>query len=341
MDSYRIAIVGSGTIAIATAILFSDLPNTAVTLFSDQVHSRNAKLQPQKSFAISKGTISVLSKLGIWRLIKEHAFGYNKMRVSGLSQTGQRHFLDIDAQELSETYLGFIIREEHLLGGLRNRLNDLSITQQHVQYKKEHYGDSYKLFSSYDLCIIADGRADELIRFVSPNPSTKNYEQHAVVCDIQTDTKIDLKALQSFTSYGPLALLPTSDYSYSLIWSLENSHASEIIHWKDEVLLTYVSEAFGAEVPQRMEVSCRHMFPLSYYHASHYYRESFVLLGDAAHRLHPLAGQGLNLGFSDISSLYINLNKGINNRWKLDFFLLLNGYHRERRKENLKLLFMI
>jgi 2-octaprenyl-6-methoxyphenol hydroxylase len=338
MPLHKIVVVGSGAIAMTTAILLDNLPNVEVVLIANEKNKLPKKMKPERCFAISKGSISVLKKSGIWDQLSPLAFGFTAMRISGKSNPDQLHFLNINAQDIGETHLGCILREGILIDALFEQLKNLNVKRKDMAYLDKHNNNIKPLLAEYDLCIIADGRAEELINWVSPKQSIKDYNETALVCDVYTSTPLKPVAIQDFTSYGPLALLPSSQYSYSLIWSLENQQFSDLINWSDDDLIKFLNDTFRGDIPPIKELSKRSSFPLFRYHAGQYFRENFVLIGDAVHRIHPLAGQGLNLGFSDLVALYDSLLTTTHRHWMLAETKMLKRYERERRKENTKII---
>ena len=338
MRLQKILVVGSGAIAMATAILLDSLSNVEVVLVANKNNEPVDKATPERCFAMSKGSISVLKKAGLWDRLSPLVFSFSTIRVTGKSSSDQDCTLDIDAQDFGETHLGCILRETILLDALFSKLENLNVKRKNIPYLDKQNNTIKLLLAEYDLTIVADGRAEELIKWVSPKQSIKTYNETALVCDVYTSTPLKPVAMQNFTSYGPLALLPSSQNSYSLVWSLENQKFTDLIDWGDDELIKFLNDTFGGGIPPIKELSKRSSFPLFRYHAEQYFREKCVLIGDAAHRIHPLAGQGLNLGFADLMALY-NILLATNHRdWMLSETKMLKRYECERRKENTKVI---
>ena len=158
------------------------------------------------------------------------------------------------------------------------------------------------------LLVAADGDDSVVRRLSGVRIKQRNYEQSAVIANIATDKPHNNQAFERFTDSGPLALLPMAATEneknrYSLVWTVNSSEQDEMMSWSDEEFLKKLKERFGSRAGEFISVSKRHTYPLALMRAREHVRERLAIIGNAAHTLHPVAGQGFNLGLRDVAAL--------------------------------------
>ncbi|XP_040831240.1 ubiquinone biosynthesis monooxygenase COQ6, mitochondrial [Ochotona curzoniae] len=222
------------------------------------------------------------------------------------------------------------------------------------------------------LLIGADGHNSVVRQAAGIRNVSWNYDQSAVVATLHLSEATENNvAWQRFLPSGPIALLPLSDTLSSLVWSTSHDHAAELVHMDEEEFVDAVNSAFWSDANHtdlidsagallqhaiallrparvsarqlppsvaRVDAKSRVLFPLGWGHAAEYVRPRVALIGDAAHRVHPLAGQGVNMGFGDVSSLVQHLSSAAFNGKDLGSMSHLTGYETERQRHNTALL---
>jgi 2-octaprenylphenol hydroxylase len=187
---------------------------------------------------------------------------------------------------------------------------------------------------SCKLLVGADG-ASSLVRDIAGvDLKRSSYQQSAIVCTVGTEQSHAETAWQCFLPGGPLAFLPLGDGRSSIVWSLDESQVAEMISLDDDAFCQKLEKAFEFQLGAVVSVSERACFPLTHGHVDHYVQQGLVLVGDAAHTIHPLAGQGVNLGFLDAACLADVLLRAVraNRQWYAKH--TLRKYERARKGEN-------
>jgi 2-octaprenylphenol hydroxylase len=185
------------------------------------------------------------------------------------------------------------------------------------------------------LVVGADGSASPSRTMAGIEATGHEYGQSAVVCHVRTEKPHGETARQRFLPDGPLALLPLADGRSSIVWSTTPEQAAELIAMDDAAFLAQLSRAADKVLGEVTETSRRFAFPLRIQNASHYVRERYALVGDAAHTVHPLAGQGVNLGFLDAAALAEVILDALADDRDPGERRVLRRYERWRKGENL------
>jgi 2-octaprenylphenol hydroxylase len=179
--------------------------------------------------------------------------------------------------------------------------------------------------------MIADGANSPTRKKLDVPLTTWSYNQEALVATVSTEKPHQKTAYQVFNPDGPLAFLPLSNPNHcSIVWSTKPSRAQNLLKLNDDAFSSQLTQAFAERLGQVRLESARHQFPLQMRHVKHYVGKNWVLLGDAAHTIHPLAGLGLNVGLADISSWLHHLDSS-KSKGHLTSMNLLRAYQRERK----------
>jgi 2-octaprenylphenol hydroxylase len=187
------------------------------------------------------------------------------------------------------------------------------------------------------LVVGADGADSPSRRLAGIGTAGWNYDQRAVVTHVRTEHPHRGTAWQRFLASGPIAFLPLADGRSSIVWTTTPNHAQKLVDCEAEQLATELGDAIGGVLGKISVAGPRAQFPLRLTHALSYCRERFVLVGDAAHAVHPLAGQGVNLGFLDCAALVETLHKEFTVSGSPAAFAelrTLRRYERWRKSEN-------
>ena len=250
--------------------------------------------------------MSFLKELDAWNVISKTAFEYNQIKVWDQEGTG---FIDFNVNELEKNIpnIGFIVKE----GDIQNSLLSLVSHSKDLLWScnlekiEKINGDIHCETSKGKLetkiLIGADGIQSSVRNLSSISSRTWSYNQTAIVANFsvpQTDPCIR----QTFTSVGPLALLPMNETELTLIWSIDDTKVYDYLGMNEDDFINEIHRSFGEKLPE-IKSQQKTVIPLKHLSAKTFARGNVFLVGDAAHHIHPLAGLGLNAGIGDVKSL--------------------------------------
>ncbi len=301
-------------------------------------------------FAIAPAGRAILEACGGWNTLPPGmAAPYERMRVW---QAGSTPFgagsIGFDAADSGTPDLGHIVDHDWLRLGLWNALGDpaggqvdLLTASPPVGLEARPEAMTVRLADGTDLgarlLVGADG-ADSWVRTELQLPTTgRDYGQLAVVAHVSSERPHERTAWQCFTPGGPVALLPLADGRSSIVWSCFEPEAEEILDLTDDAFGARLTTATGHVLGNLRATTPRRALPLAARHTHRYTGARFALIGDAAHQIHPLAGQGINLGLLDVAALAGTLAAHLRGTRLADpgDALVLRRYERWRKGANL------
>lgn len=347
---FDLVIVGGGLIGITLANLVAqNSPRLNIALvdagFTNLEEPRTDGYDP-RVVALSKASEKILSDLQLWpAILDKRACAYDEMFVWDGEGTGKIHFKshDVDADNLGHT-----IENSVLLSTLYKNLENSGKTAFYLGRKVEAFENRDHLSHitldnddvlSAPLIVAADG-ANSQIRALAGFAINKwDYGHSAIVTTVETQKSHQFTAWQRFTEDGPLAFLPLGEAGMenhcSIVWSIKHKTAEEMMLLDDDVFCRQLSRAFEYKLGHVVRADKRLSFPLTQRHAKRYVAPGVVLVGDAAHTIHPLAGQGANIGFYDVKVLAEEIERAIKRRLPLSDISLIKRYERRRQPHNL------
>lgn len=288
--------------------------------------------------ALSIASQHILENLGVWQQLQDwRTSPYEQMLVWDAGGTGK---IEFDAAEASELALGHIT--ENAL--VQRALFEASEQKDNIQWfcpasLQGFVADKDEVIVTLDtgeillaqLIVGADGANSKVRDLAGIKLRSRDYNQQAIVANVETTLAHEKTARQRFLPDGILAFLPLADGRCSIVWSSDKACAEHLMGLNDDTFKTELSEVFEHTLGEIISTTKRAAFPLTGRHVETYIKPRVVLVGDAAHTVHPLAGQGVNLGFLDIAELS---NLLLNAERDLGSLHLLRKYERARAGEN-------
>ncbi len=355
IEKFDLVIAGGGIVGATLACLLDEL-ELRVALVEQRLPEegelafRGAELRfDARVSALNESSRQVLGDVGVWSGIRAaRCCDYREMQVWDAEGTGSIHF---SAAALGAESLGTIVENSIVLAELYERLRgqeNLSIVSPFTSAALETgaggevvlVGESGRRLQA-GLLVGADGGNSAVRRLAKISSAEWEYGQSALVTTVRTARSHELTAWQRFLETGPLAFLPLaaaeeSEFRHSsIVWSTLPDEAEELVQMPDEQFRARLAAAIEHRLGDVEWSDRRYSFPLRQRHADSYVKDNIVLAGDAAHTIHPLAGQGVNLGVRDVAVLAEEIRAGLAAGRLLNDPVVLRRYERRRKIDNL------
>lgn len=320
--AYDVVIVGGGMVGASFACALGHaLSNSKLSILVVESAEQHAPASMQPSFdarstALSYGSSKIFSGIGLWEKLSKSVTPILEIQVSDKGHFGSAR---ITSAEQGVEALGYVV-ENHDLGVCLNaQLCDSSTVQllQPAVIEKAvptEIGMSLQIAAGGQTCtvtskllVLADGGKSPVCRQLGITHREEPYEQQALITNIAFELPHKNIAFERFTDTGPLAVLPLAAVDDlqrgSLVWTLGNDQVAEYLDVREQELVKRLQERFGNRLGKIQHIGNRYCYPLSLSIATEQIRPGLVLLGNVAHTLHPVAGQGLNLALRDARTL--------------------------------------
>ena len=292
-----------------------------------------------RAIALAEGTCQQLAAINLWPALRDCATPITHVHVSDRGHAG---FVTLNAEDYGVAALGNVV-ELHDVGqrlfallkrapGVTLRcpakVNHVSRSQQQVTVTL----DSGEQLEGA-LLVAADGARSPLAASCGIQWQTDDYQQIAVIANVSTQLPHHGRAFERFTQYGPLALLPMSGGRCSLVWCHPREQQAQVDSWSADEFLRQLQSAFGWRLGKFTQVGQRVSYPLALQTATQHINHRLALVGNAAQTLHPIAGQGFNLGLRDVMSLAETLATAQRQQQDVGAFAVLQHYQQRRQPD--------
>lgn len=333
-------IAGGGVVGAASALALAEAGlEVALVEGREPAHWR-ASQADLRVYAFAPDNAALLDRLGVWSQVRAaRAQPYRRMRVWDAGGGGE---LDFDADSFAREQLGWIVENDLLVdrlwaalavAGVRlhcpARLQELEQDEAGVKIRLD---DGARIEAA--IAIAADGAESTLRTLAGLRVARHDYQQRGVVAFVETEQPHQDTAWQRFLASGPLALLPFSSGRSSIVWTLPDVEAMRVLALDEASFGRELTLAFGGRLGAVRPVSARAAFPLRRQLVDNYVAGRVLTLGDAAHVVHPLAGQGVNLGLRDVAALRATVLDARERRTDWATPHRLRRWARQRRSDN-------
>jgi 2-octaprenylphenol hydroxylase len=340
MTHYDVIIVGGGMVGSTLAVALSQQSSLNIALIEANALPQaieNNQYDLRVS-ALSSASQTLLKNLAIWPLLQaERIAAYTDMHVWE-TPTSQVHF---DCADIGEPLLGHIVENRNIQRAAIQRcqqINNISLIYptKPIELVEQKLVLENGQTLSADLIVAAEGANSPLRQWKNIAFDGWDYQQSAIVCTVTTEKHHQNTAWQRFLPEGPLAFLPLADpHQCSIVWTNSTEEAELLTALTDERFKSLLKRQFNNELGDIVSVSARAQFPLRRRHAKHYVEPGFALVGDAAHTIHPLAGQGVNIGLLDAASLAETVVEAHQKGRNIGSMHTLSKYQRHRKGDNM------
>lgn len=295
--------------------------------------------------AITRASQTLFKTVGVWeKIVEQRVSPYHDMFVWDAAGKGELHF---DSADMGETDLGHIIENRVIVKALHQRIAELKQIDllcpaqlESIEFNANktelRLKDNSKLSAA--LVVGADGARSWIRQQADIAVKGWDFDQAALVTTVKTEKPHQNTAWQRFLNTGPLAFLPLSDGYSSIVWSTSPSEAKRLTGIPETDFAEELEQAFESKLGEIVSVANRAVFPLRLFETLSYVKPRLALVGDAAHTIHPLAGQGVNLGLADVASLIDVIVDAINDKKDIGDLKVLRRYERWRRADNRSML---
>jgi len=325
---YDILIIGGGMVGVSLGVALGGSGLRVGVVEAIPYGDARQPSYDDRTVALTYGSKRIFAALGIWDIL--HQPGGMSAQVSGrewadagvtpikrihISDRGHFGFTHLDSNEAGVEALGYVVENRVLGAALHARLQtvpEVTLLQpavlKQVEFSGDHasvgidYGGAVRKLSAR-LVVAADG-GDSAVRVAVGIAARRvEYGQSAVVTNVTAERAHEGTAFERFTESGPIALLPMSENRCAVVWSLPPRQADDVVALPDAEFLNQLQRGFGGRLGRFIKTGVRHAYALALTRVREHVRSRLVLIGNAAHTLHPVAGQGFNLGLRDVAAL--------------------------------------
>jgi len=308
----EVLIVGSGLVGLVAAHCLSSL-NYKVTLIDKKnlFNSKNS-FKDTRTVAVSEGSKIFLESLSLWGYLEGYAEPIKNINVYDRSSRNKILF----SNQIKNKKLGYVIENNKFSKILINELKKFKNTKlkygfnlSNVELKDKNIrAFSNNSIINSNIIIAADGKNSQIKKIVGNKTFKKNYNESALVLNLVHEKKLNNSAYEIFYKTGPLAILPMKSskefFQSTIIWSNDDLFLKKLTSLEKTFIKNFIEEKIGHIVGRIIKINSNQIFPLSAHINDSFINKRLIYVGDAAHSIHPIAGQGWNLGVNDVKNLY-------------------------------------
>ena len=317
-----VLIVGSGLVGLVAAHSLSSLNYNVLIIDKKKFLNTKSTFKDTRTVAVSEGSKFFLESLSLWDSLDPYAEPIKKIKVFDRSSKNKILFNN----QIINKNLGYVIKNIKFSQILKKKLlsfkkttsiygetlNEIKVGEQKITA----YSNKFKIHSK--LLVAADGKNSDIKKMAGNKTFKKDYSEQALVLSFVHEKNLRNTAYEIFFNTGPLAILPMKSFKNknisTIIWSNKAAFLERLINTDNKFLLNLIEEKISEIVGKIIKISSKQIFPLSAHINDSFANKRLIYVGDAAHSIHPIAGQGWNLGVKDVKNLH-----EISKTMKVDF----------------------
>jgi len=309
---YDVVIVGGGMVGASLAHALSGHGLTIAVIESYPLNTSSQPSYDDRAIALSYGSKRILDALGLWSKLASSAEAIKKIHVS---EQGQFGFARLDHQEEGVEVLGYVVTARDLGSVLLPTLTDVDdvsllcpatledFSQEDNRVTANVLIDEKPVTLQAKLLVAADGGQSRVREQLGIKVKAADYGQSAIISNVSTQQPHNNIAYERFTTTGPVALLPMTENRSGLVYTVKNEQQHAVMTLSDDEFLQQLQLRFGYRLGKFTRIGKRFVYELKYKQVEEHIRHRVALIGNAAHTVHPVAGQGFNLGIRDVAAL--------------------------------------
>src|SRR3569832_1178704 len=329
---YDLIIVGGGMVGASLAIALADTPLRIALLEAVPFRSQGQPSYDDRAIALAYGTRRIFAGMGLWPALAQDVTPIANIHISDRGHFGATH---LDSRDSGAEALGYVVESRALGAVIAERLQCVGNVSVHCPATVTHVALGSE-------CAAVTEKLDETEQRITCrlNIAVQRWEygQTAIITNVTPDRPHGNRAFERFTDSGPLALLPMSDQRYSVVWTVRDVAVQAITSLDDSSFLQTLQQRAGHRAGRFVKVGRRRAYPLALVRAREHVRPRLALIGNAAHTLHPVAGQGFNLGLRDVAVLADVLCAAIAAHQDIGDMSVLRRYAEWRQRDRLKMI---
>ncbi len=332
---FDVAIIGGGLVGASLTCALAATPLRVALIEAVPFKSDSQPSYTERMLALSHGTMQILSAIGVWpAVVARDATPIKSIHISDLGHSG---FTRLSHTDADVNALGYIVPARVLGEALMARMDNVEV--EFIcpgQVTGISYGENCANVTvrtnteettvTCELIVLADGGRSSAREWLGIETVSRDYDQTAILTTVTPEREHQNRAYERFTATGPLALLPTSGNRYAVVWTTTSSLAPELMGQSDGEFLAKLQARFGYRAGKLRNLGERSAYPLSLVRVPDPIARRAVVIGNAAHTIHPVSGQGFNLGLRDVAVLAEVLNEAARNRDDIGSNPVLRGY---------------
>lgn len=339
MKQFDVVIAGGAMAGMTLALALDTLSRSQLRIAVVEPFTVDHQAHPgfdSRSIALSFGTVEILKSLGLWEQIAPVATAIKHIHVSDRSHAGMTN---IDHSDISVAALGYVVELADVGRIYQTQLEQrpsISLlcpdSVHEIERTASHNVVTLQSGEQLEcrLLVAADGAISSCCQALGFELKQHDFDQVALIANIRCQQAHQGRAFERFTEQGPVALLPMSDDRMSLVWCLRPEVAERILQLDDAAFLAELQQAFGWRLGQMTQVGQRASYPLLLRYRAQNISHRFAIVGNAAQTLHPIAGQGFNLGIRDVASLAEEVVQSLADVGR---YQVLNAFSRRRQAD--------